>query len=308
MTLCRFLAAGLAMMFACGAAFADDREKFQVAVTVDDLTGQGALPQGVTRQQVADAFLSAFKAHGVKEAWGFVIGKSLTWDPSSAGVLEAWRAAGHPVGSHSFTHMNAAQNTVEAFEADIDSNEPVLRSLMGQADWHWLRFPNLSADTDTTHAEIMRYVTSKGYKIADVTMNFNDWAYPDAYARCLAKGDTAAIATLRETYVSDVTAAIKRARILSKTIYGREIPQVLLVHINAFTGEMMPQILGALDAEGAEYVSLKEAESDPAYDFSGPGSAQGIMLERVAQERGIDIHDGSIASLHEIGPIMTTCQ
>ena len=308
MTISRFLAAGLAMMFACGAAFAEDRQKFQVAVTVDDLTVHGALPPGVTRQQVTETFLAAFKAHGVTEAWGFINGKSLEWDPSSISVLESWRAAGHPLGNHGFTHMNASQHPVDAFKADIDGNEPILSKLMGQEDWHWLRFPNLSAGTDATHGEIMRYVGEKGYKVADVTIALNDWAYTDAYARCLAKGDSASAATLRGKYMDDVTAAIKRARTLSQKTYGRDIPHVLLVHIGALTGEMMPQILAALDAEGAEYVRLKDAQADPAYDFSGPQAAQGVMLERVAQERGIDLRDGSIASLNEIGPIMSTCQ
>ncbi len=308
MTLSRLLAVALATMFVSGAAVADDGQKFQVAVTVDDLAVHGALPPGVTRQQVADNFLAAFKAHGVKEAWGFINGKSLTWDPSSITVLESWRAAGHPLGNHGFTHLNASQHPVEAFKADIDGNEPILRSLMGQEDWRWLRFPNLSAGTDATHEEIMRYVKDKDYKIADVTIALNDWAYADAYARCVSKGDTASVARLRETYMADVTAAIKRARTLSQKIYGREIPHVLLVHIGALTGEMMPRILDALDAEGAEYIRLKDAEADPAYDFSGPKAAQGVLLERVAQERGIDLNDGSIASLNAIGPIMGMCQ
>jgi len=308
MTFFRSLAAGLAMMFACGAAFAEDRQKFQVAVTVDDLTVHGALPPGVTRQQVTETFLAAFKAHGVTEAWGFINGKSLEWDPSSISVLESWRAAGHPLGNHGFTHMNASQHPVDAFKADIDGNEPILRSLMGQEDWRWLRFPNLSAGTDATHDEIMRYVKDKGYRIADVTIALNDWAYADAYARCVSKGDTASAASLREKYMDDVTAAIKRARTLSQKVYGREIPHVLLVHIGALTAEMMPRILDALEAEGAEYVRLKDAENDPAYDFSGPKAAQGVLLERVAQERGIDLNDGSIASLNAIGPIMSMCQ
>ena len=308
MALSRLLAAGLAVALVSGVAFAQDARRFEVSITVDDLVTQGALPPGTTRQQVADNFLAAFKAHGVREAWGFINGKSLEADPSAISVLEAWRAAGYPLGNHGYGHLNASQNPVEAVKADIDGNEPVLSSLMGNEDWHWLRFPNLSAGTDTTHDEIMQYVKSKGYKIADVTMNFNDWAYTDAYARCVSKGDKAAIAALREKYMGDVVVAVRRSRTLSQKIYGRDIPYVLLVHIGAFTGEMMPRILAALEAEGAVYVSLDEAQRDPAYDFGGPGAAQGIMLERVAQERGININDGSIASLADVGSIMAMCQ
>ncbi|ESQ90051.1 hypothetical protein ABAC460_09800 [Asticcacaulis sp. AC460] len=307
MSFSRWLAAGAAvMMFTCGSAFAGDG--FKLAITVDDLTVHGGLPPGTTRKQVADNFLNAFKAHGVTEAWGFINGKSLKDDPSSYSVLESWRAAGHPLGNHGFTHMNASQNTVAAFEGDIEGNEPILKDLMGDKDWHWLRFPFLNAGTDASHGEIMQYVKDKGYKVADVTVSFNDWAYTDAYARCAAKGDTAAVATLRQKYMSDVVASVKRARGLSQKIYGRDIPHVLLIHIGAFTGEMLPQVLSAFEAEGVEYVTLEQAESDPAYDFSGPKAAQGSMLERVAQEKGINIYDGTIASLNDVGPIMGMCQ
>ncbi|WP_031234971.1 polysaccharide deacetylase family protein [Asticcacaulis sp. AC402] len=309
MTFSRLLAASAALMvMACGPALAGDKPKFQVSITVDDLTVHGALPPGTTRQQVGDNFLNAFKVHGVKEAWGFINGKSLIEDPSTETVLASWRAAGHPLGNHGFTHMSASQNTVAAFKGDIEGNEPILKSYMGDADWHWLRFPFLNAGSDAGHGEIMQFVKDTGYRIADVTITFNDWAYTDAYARCAARGDTAAVASLREKYMSDVVASVKRARGLSQKIYGRDIPHVLLIHVGAFTGEMLPEVLTAFDAEGAEYVTLEQAQSDPAYDFTGPKAAQGTMLERVAQEKGIKIDDGSIASLNDVGPIMGMCQ
>lgn len=281
---------------------------FRVAITVDDLTVHGALPPGVTHVQVGDAFIAAFKAHQVPEAWGFINGVQLEREPASEGVLTAWRAAGYPLGNHGYTHMNAGQNTIEAFKTELDGNEPLLARYMGDTDWRWLRFPFLSAGNADNHAEVMAYVAQKGYRVADVTISFNDWAYADPYARCVVQGNTAAIADMRARYLSDTTASIRRARALSQKIYGRDIPHVMLIHVGAFTGEMLPQVLEIFKAEGAQFVTLAEAQSDPAYVLSGPNAAQGMMLERVAGEKGIDISGSDIAALSDINIVSQMCR
>lgn len=302
------LAAALAVT-AC--AHADDAVKpsgFKLAITVDDLSAHGSLPPGVTRQQVADKFLAAFKAHKVPEAYGFINGVQLEREPDSKGVLTAWRAAGYPLGNHGYTHMNSGQNTAAAFEGDIAGNEALLGELMSGQDWHWLRFPFLVAGSDQTHAEIMTYVADHGYKVADVSMSFNDWAYTDTYARCMAKGDTATVEALKTRYMGDVVASMKRSRLLAQKVYGHDIPHVLLIHVGAFTGEMLPQVLDAFEAQGVSYVTLADAESDAAYDETGPKAGQGTLIERTAQEKGINIWTPDVPVLSDTNEIAAMCR
>ena len=299
---------GALAMAACAHVQAADAPGFQLAITVDDLSAHGSLPPGVTRQQVADSFLSAFKAHKVPEAYGFINGVQLEREPDSRGVMTAWRAAGYPLGNHGYTHMNSGQSTAAAFEGDIAGNEALLGELMAGQDWHWLRFPFLVAGSDQTHAEIMNYVTSHGYKVADVSMSFNDWAYTDTYARCMAKGDTATVEALKTRYMNDVRASVKRSRVMSQKVYGREIPQVLLIHIGAFTAQMLPQVLDVFEAEGAHYVTLAQAESDGAYDESGPKAGQGTLIERTAQEKGVNVWTPDIPTLSDTNEIAAMCK
>jgi peptidoglycan/xylan/chitin deacetylase (PgdA/CDA1 family) len=301
-----FLAVSVVLLGGCAATEQPAGETFQVAITVDDLTVHGALPPGATRQQVADRFIAAFKAHGVEEAWGFINGVQVEREPDSAGVLAAWRTAGHPLGNHGYSHMNAAENTAEAFVQDIAGNEPLLRRYMGDQHWRWLRFPFLNAGSDQNHEAIMRAVADRGYRVADVSISFNDWAYSDAYARCASKGDAAAIALLRERYMADVAVSIERSRALSKKLYGRDIPYVLLIHVGAFTGEMLPQVLDAFEKAGAGYTRLETAQADPAYADTGPKAGQGMMLERVAEAKGVSM--AGLPALNDVNAIMQTCQ
>ena len=48
-------------------------------------------------------------------------------------------------------------------------------------------------------------------------------------------------------------------------LFGREIPQVLLMHTSTLNADLMPEILALLRARGYRFVPLAAALADPAY-------------------------------------------
>ena len=61
---------------------------------------------------------------------------------------------------------------------------------MQGADWQVLRYPFLDAgNTQARHDAALAWLKQQGYRIADVSLSFDDWAYTETYARCRAKGD-----------------------------------------------------------------------------------------------------------------------
>ena len=78
----------------------------QVAITFDDLPEHGDLPPHATRVGVAKSILATLKREGLPPVYGFVNGVALEDTPSEAGVLRAWRAAGQPLGNHTYSHPN----------------------------------------------------------------------------------------------------------------------------------------------------------------------------------------------------------
>ncbi len=58
-----------AVMLAALALPAGAAERFDIAITVDDLPMHGQLPPGMTRLGIAQATLATLKAHGVPEAF-----------------------------------------------------------------------------------------------------------------------------------------------------------------------------------------------------------------------------------------------
>ena len=263
----------------------------QIAFTFDDLPSHGPLPQNETRLQIARSILDTLKENHMPPTYGFVNGVHTTTDPSTAEVLKAWTAAGQPLGNHTFSHPNLKDLTAEAFEQEIEKNEPILKQYAADSDWHWLRFPFLSeGDTLEKRRAVRAWLTAHNYKIAEVNMSFGDYLWNPPYVRCVAKHDDAGIKQLHDLYLAAADDAIAPTRSLSKEVYGHDIPYVLLMHIGAFDARMLPELIALYRSHGFTFVSLPDAEKDPAYsDDADIAPAGGTELDQLAIKRKLPI-------------------
>ncbi len=254
------------ILFLCSLAMTGVCAAQTLAITMDDLPLNGPLPPGVTRAQTAKDVLAILKKGHVPAVYGFVNAKKLEGNADGAEALKLW-AAQEPVGNHTYAHMDLEQNSAEAFEREIEEDEPSLELLDARDNWHWLRYPYLhEGDTVEKRRAVRTYLKAHGYRIAQVTLDWEDYLWNPAYARCVAKGDTKAIAWLRSSYLNTASEFLDLGREQAKLIYGHEINYVLLTHLGAFTSTILPEALDLLKKKGFQLVTLEEAESDAAYD------------------------------------------
>lgn len=238
----------------------------QIALTFDDLPSHSALPKGETRVGVAARVIAALDEADAPPSYGFINGGSVVADPESGRVLALWRAAGHPLGNHTWTHMRLDDEDRGPFKAEIEMNEPLLAAVMGEADWRWFRYPYLyEGGTSEARADVRGFLSGRGYRVASVTLNFDDYAWNEPYARCADKGDAEAIERLEASYLASARASLIQARARSKAAVGRDIPYVLLMHIGAFDARMLPKLLDQYRRDGASFVTLEQAQADPFY-------------------------------------------
>jgi peptidoglycan/xylan/chitin deacetylase (PgdA/CDA1 family) len=258
----------------------------KVAITFDDLPLNGELPPGVTRVQIARDTLAVLKKRHVPPAYGFINAKKLEGKPDAAEALKLW-AASEPVGNHTYSHMDLNANPAEAFEREIEQNEPALELLEGKGgDWRWLRYPFLrEGDTVEKRRAVRAYLAAHQYRVAQVTLDWEDYLWNSAYARCEGKNDAKSIAWLRKSYLETAAAYIDNGRELAKLVYGHDINHVLLLHLGAFSSAILPDALDLLRSKGFKLVTLEEAENDPAY-ASDPdaGSQYGGTLTELWME------------------------
>ena len=235
-----------------------------IAITIDDLPVHAPYPPGLTPLQVNRQMIAALKAAHVPVT-GFVNAVNVK-DADTMEALREWRAAGFVLGNHTWSHPHLGELTLDQFEAELTKDEPVLEKFGGGSDWHWFRYPFLEEGKDEAQRVAMRRVlATHGYRVADVTTGFADWAWTPAYARCAAKRDLAGVAELERLYLSAVEKSIADDRETARLLHGRDIPYVLLMHVSAMSAHMMPKVLRIYREAGYRFISLPEAERDAVY-------------------------------------------
>lgn len=239
----------------------------EVALTFDDLPRHGALPPGVSRVDVARSLVEALTEGDVPTTYGFMNAQRMEEDATGADVLRVWLDSGFPLASHAYSHMDLHANSVEAFREDIDRNEAALLSLMGERNWHWFRYPYLrEGNTLEKRREVRAYLKEKGYRTAQVTLDFEDYLWNAPYARCMAKRDAAAVEELKASYLRVAAEYIRLGQQLSQLIYDRDVKHTMLLHIGAFGALMTPALLELLEDLNFSLITLEAAHSDVAYE------------------------------------------
>lgn len=266
----------------------------QIAFTFDDLPSHGPLPAGMKRVDIANSILDTLHREKMPLTYGFVNGRKREDHPETIDVLKAWRAAGQPLASHTYSHFDLTHITAEQFEADTLKNEPLLESLMpspapGQ-NWRYLRYPFLhEGETLEKRHAVRAWLAEHHYQIAQTAMDFNDYLWNEPYARCVAQHDDKSIASLHDSYLATAEQFMTIYQGLSKQLYGREIPYVLLMHIGAFDAKMLPELIALYRSHGFTFVTLEQAQKDPAYahDPDQPLKYGGTLIEQEIAARGI---------------------
>ena len=264
----------------------------EIAFTWDDVPAHSAMPSGETRVAIAQKLIDAMKEAHLPPVYGFVNGVAVEREPASEPVFKLWRDAGLLLGNHTWSHMNLNTATLADWEADLLKDEPVLERYSAGSDWHWLRYPFLAeGDTLEKRAAARQFLAVHGYRIAAVTMSFGDYMWNEPYARCAAKGDSAAIAQLESSYLDAAAADADFRRAMAKALFGHDIPYVLLMHVGSFDARMLPQLLTLYKNKGFRFVTLEEAEKDPFYKGSMAPSMQSApdLLEVAMHAEGLPL-------------------
>jgi peptidoglycan/xylan/chitin deacetylase (PgdA/CDA1 family) len=237
-----------------------------LAITFDDLPVHGPLPPGETRVGVGNAIIAAMHDADAGPVYGFINAGQAEKSPDAAPMLDAWRKAGLPLGNHTWNHADLDKVSTETYVDEITRDEPVLAAKATTSDWRWFRFPYLDEGKDPAkRAAVRAELAKRGYRIAAVTMSFGDYMWNEPYARCMAAGDTKAVAWLEQSYLDAAREAAAMSRAEAQAAYGHDIPYVLLMHVGAFDARMLPRLLAQYRHEGFKFVSLADAEADPAY-------------------------------------------
>ena len=249
--------------------------KRQVAITVDDLPG--AIPATPTAngklhelERYNEAIPAILKAHQapaigfVNEIRLHVIGER---DARTA-LLKRWIDAGFELGNHTYSHANFNRVSLQEMEDETIRGEVITRTLMTAAgkSERYFRYPYLFTGPTVELKEAFEaFLKSRGYKNAPVTVDNADYMFNDILHEAEAKKDSKLAEQTKREYVQFAQREFDYFEEASRKLFGREIPQVFLMHDNEINTEKLDELLGLLEKRGYQFVTLDEALADPAY-------------------------------------------
>ena len=283
----------------------------RVAITVDDLPGARSLPPGMAAMEITRAVLEALKDNDVAHACGFATGSEIASDQALIAVLKMWLAQGYPLGNHTFSHMNLDDASARDYITDIGRMQTLLASLTPAPSQfetiRFFRYPYLAEGSTLAKRNAIRhYLSATGYQIAEVTIDYYDWAWNNAYLRCLKRRDDKSLNRLKTQVVEHARLAALSSRRAAKLLFGRDIAQILLVHDTVFDSITLGAVLTDYRRQGVRLISLDEALNDPVYKID-PKYAfdDGLnFLAQVAASRKLDIDFGDSF----VGELNKVCQ
>jgi peptidoglycan/xylan/chitin deacetylase (PgdA/CDA1 family) len=265
-----------------------------VAVTFDDLPLNGELAPNTTRAGIVTDVLAILKKYGLPPVYGFVNAKKLEGSDDGATPLRRWIDGGQHVGNHTYSHIDLHKSSTEEFLADLREDEPVLELLDPSGQWRWLRYPYLrEGDTVEKRRDVRAALREREYRIAQVTLDYEDYLWNTPYARCLATHDTKAIAWLRSSYLDTAKAYLRANRQMADLVFGHPINHVLLLHLGAFSSTILPELFDLMKKEGFTFVTLEQAQSDAAYETDPDAGSKygGTLLEQWMDVRHLKYPD-----------------
>ncbi len=275
----------------------------KIAITVDDL------PKAVVGDDLAPGDLNDVRAtiwqlsgdlRGTP-AVGFVNEKKLFVPgelDSRMAVLQMWLDDGHELGNHTFSHLDFQTTPLPAFEADILHGEVLTGELLRRAGAkeRYFRFPyNHTGATRQDKEALEQFLRAHGYTEAPFTIQHDDYIFNDVYTRARKSWNSALQERVRAAYLTHLDIALDYCERITRDVFARDIPQVLLIHANDLNADAIGDILERLRKRGYTFISLEEALRDPAYqskdDYVGPYGISWIQRWAVTKGVAIDKHE-----------------
>jgi len=243
-----------------------------MAVTIDDLpyVQLGGRPDLERARRVTRAILAALEAHHAP-AVGFVNAGKLQVPgevDARTALLQQWVDAGMQLGNHTWSHPDLNRMTAAAFEEDVAKGGEIVRRLM--APRHparlYFRHPmNHTGDTEAKKAAVDRFLAARGYTIAPHTIENEDFVFNAVYVQARRDGDEDLARRLRDAYLDFTLRTTAFAERVAPEIFGRDVPQTLLIHANDLNADVLDELLRRFETRGYRFVTLDAALDDPSY-------------------------------------------
>jgi peptidoglycan/xylan/chitin deacetylase (PgdA/CDA1 family) len=286
----------------------------EVAVTFDDLPVISVTQLGAAaRRDITAKLLNSVKANKVPAIgfvneyglYGFQTASEGAPDEDGVSLLRMWLDAGLELGNHTFGHVDLHKTSLPVYKEDVIRGEAVTGKLLQQRalQLRYFRHPYLHIGRDLeTRREVERFLAERGYRVAPVTIDNEDYLFAAAYSKAAERGDEQMMRRIGTEYIRYTQRVFEYCERLSAALFGREIKQILLLHANALNADYFGELAQMMKRRGYSFISLDEALRDKAYRSADTyiGEESINWLARWAITRGVKNMDNVLDDFPDV--------
>ena len=208
-------------------------------------------------------------------------------DPKRNELIRRWGAEGHEIGNHTATHPDFDETSLAEYERELQTCDKAIRDLPGFT--RRFRFPYLKEGNTIEKRDGFRtFLDANAYNTGPVSVDASDWYYSVRLSARLKRDPHASTEPYKEAYLRHLYDRAQYYDGLSRTLLGRSVAHVLLLHHNLINALFLGDVIRMFEQKGWTLIDAKDAFSDPVYSMRPDIIPAGeSILWALAKEKGI---------------------
>jgi peptidoglycan/xylan/chitin deacetylase (PgdA/CDA1 family) len=244
----------------------------RICISIDDLPLVSyGISDSLYQKALVAKLVGTLKENNIP-AIGFVNEGKLYEDgmliPFKVGMLKTWVNSGLELGNHTFSHPDYNKVPLKEFTEDLIKGETVSKQILAEQGkfLKYFRHPYLHVGNTREKADsLSEFLAGRGYSVAPVTIDDEDYLFAKAYHAANRQQDIALMDRIGSDYLSYMEKKLVYFEGQSDSLFGRNISQVLLIHASLLNADYLGQLIDIYRDHNYFFVSIDQALQDPAF-------------------------------------------
>ena len=236
----------------------------RVVLTIDDLplARLSSYSSAEERHETVTRLTEALSSRGAP----FVAFYNLSQHEKDPALLPLWEQAGATAGNHTWSHPHPSEVGLKKYLKDLKQGHEAVAALPDASGAIPFRYPYLYEGFPCEEAQtIAATLRDLGSYPVPVTIDTWDWYYSKHMHQARLNRDEAAAEAVKLAYIGHFRELVWEAEQYAERLFGRQPPQILLLHGNRINAELLGELLDWMTAQGYAFITLDEALADEAY-------------------------------------------
>jgi len=183
-------------------------------------------------------------------------------------LLKIWVNSGLDLGNHTFSHPDYNTVSFKDYSEDILKGETISRKILNDRgkSIKYFRHPFLHVGNSKVKADSLSdFLLKKGYHVAPVTIDNEDYLFALAYKRATVKKNTGLMQRIGRDYVNYIEKKLNYYNNQANRLFGRAINQILLLHVSSLNSDYIDSLITMFKKNNFIFVSMDKAIEDQVY-------------------------------------------